>query len=125
MTEEPGGLAAVAASQGYTAVLLRRPDDGARQAGCGLAPKPLAGKADKECTEGVLARVQFSPAAGTDAPSLAPLLLPAASPWYVSGSRDRTAGYKIEANGITEVQTWTDGYVVTRVADTRGASSAG
>ena len=27
MTEEPGGLAAVAALQGYSAVLLRRPDD--------------------------------------------------------------------------------------------------
>ena len=120
MTEEPGGLAAVAASQGYTAVLLRRPDDGARHAGCGLVPKPLAGKADKECTEGVLARVQFSPAAGTGASTLAPLLLPASSPWYLSGSRDRVAGYKIESNGITEVQTWTDGYVVTRVADTGG-----
>ena len=120
MTEEPGGLAAVAALQGYSAVLLRRPDDGARHAGCGLVPKPLAGKADKECTEGVLARVQFSPAAGADASALAPLLLPASSPWYVSGSRDRTVGYKIEANVITEVQTWTDGYVATRVADTGG-----
>lgn len=102
------------------ASLVRGQEEGSRYCGFGLLPKALAGGVDKECTEGVLARVKFTPASGAGASTLGPFLLPVGVPWLLSGSYSKHTGYKVTTNAFTEVQSWTEDFAVTRVSDASG-----